>query len=210
MSRVLVIDHGSGNLRSVCRALEAAGAEVTLGSSSVDAAAADALVLPGVGAFAACMDRLRAMGGDDLVREHLLRERPVLGICVGHQMLFEGSVEHGVPTPGLGIWPGQVVELPVKRLPHMGWNVVEAPEGSPLFTGIEREHFYFVHGYGVLEPGTLPGDVAVTRHEGVPIVAAVSEGLVCGAQFHPEKSGGAGREFLVNWLSESRSRMTAA
>ncbi len=206
MTRVLVLDHGSGNLRSVCRAVSAAGAKVVLGSSSADAARADALVLPGVGAFDACMRGLVNVGGDDLVREHLAAERPLLGICVGHQMLFQRGIEHGIDAEGLGILEGVVERVPAKRLPHMGWNTVSAAADTQLFRGVEGQYFYFVHTYGVLVRGDRTG-VSTCRHENAQIVAAVEHGCVSSTQFHPEKSGFAGHELLVNWLRTRRSEL---
>lgn len=206
MTTVLVLDHGSGNLRSVCRAVAAAGATVVLGSSAADAARADALVLPGVGAFDACMRGLKNVGGDDLVRKHLAAERPLLGICVGHQMLFQRGVEHGIDAAGLGVLEGVVERVPAKRLPHMGWNTVSAAEDTRLLCGLAGRHFYFVHTYGVLGDGDRPG-ISTSRHEDAQIVAAVEHGCVSSTQFHPEKSGFAGHELLVNWLRAGRSEL---
>lgn len=205
MTTVLVLDYGSGNLRSACRAVEAAGAAVLLSASAADAARADALLVPGVGAFAACMRGLVEVGGDDLIRSHLARERPVLGVCVGHQVLFEGGVEHGVDAAGLGILPGRVVGLPTRRLPHMGWNVVRAASDTRLLAGLDGERFYFVHSYGVLVPGVPGPGESTTAHEGAVVVAAMERGLVSSTQFHPEKSGRAGHELLVNWLQDGGS-----
>ncbi|HHU39044.1 MAG TPA: imidazole glycerol phosphate synthase subunit HisH, partial [Propionibacterium sp.] len=145
--RVAVLDYGSGNLHSATRALAATGAEVVLTSDPAVALAADGLVVPGVGAFAACMTGLEAVGGPAIIRERLAAGRPVLGICVGHQVMFDLGSEHGVQTPGVGVLPGVVSRLQAERLPHMGWNRVEAPPGSVLFDGVAGERFYFVHSY---------------------------------------------------------------
>ncbi|WP_206080157.1 imidazole glycerol phosphate synthase subunit HisH [Propioniciclava coleopterorum] len=196
-----VLDYGSGNLHSATRALAATGAEVVLTADVDVALAADGLVVPGVGAFAACMAGLEAVGGPALIRERLRLGRPVLGICVGHQVLFTEGDEHGVLTPGVGVLPGRVAELSSTRLPHMGWNTVEAPQGSVLFAGVADERFYFVHSYGV-HAGPFPDDVSVTwvEHGGDRVVAAVERGVLSSTQFHPEKSGAAGARLLRNWV----------
>ena len=200
--RVGVLDYGSGNLHSACRALQAAGAKVVLSSDHAELTACDQLLVPGVGAFAACMDGLLAVGGDELVAGWVAAEKPLLGICVGHQILFGRGVEHGADAPGLGIFDGTVEQLGSERLPHMGWNTVEAPEGSHLFAGVEAERFYFVHSYGV---HTAPADARVTwaEHGGDRFVAAVERGAVSSTQIHPEKSGEAGARLLRNWLGST-------
>jgi len=205
--RVGVLDYGSGNLHSVCRALDAAGARVTLSSARTDLATCQGLVLPGVGAFAACMDGLRACGGAELVADWAGSRRPLLGICVGHQVLFDSGVEHGVVTDGLGLLPGLVGRLEAKRLPHMGWNTVEASDCA-MFGGLTGEHFYFCHSYGVrrLPPGLAEEDVIWCNYEGTRFVAAVAAGHIWSTQFHPEKSGAAGGRLLSNWLDIASSR----
>ncbi|MEO8106410.1 MAG: imidazole glycerol phosphate synthase subunit HisH [Actinomycetes bacterium] len=203
---VVVLDYGSGNVRSAERALERAGAEVRLTADPSVAAEADGLVIPGVGAFAACMRGLRAISAAKIVGRRLAGARPVLGICVGMQVMFEGGVEHGVETEGFGEWPGVVTELEAAVLPHMGWNTVQVPAGSALFAGIEAERFYFVHSYGVRAWATDPvGRIApplVTwATHGTPFVAAVENGPLSATQFHPEKSGDAGHLLLCNWVA---------
>ncbi|WP_130865502.1 imidazole glycerol phosphate synthase subunit HisH [Acidipropionibacterium timonense] len=198
--RVGVIDHGSGNLHSACRALREAGARVVLSNDVDELAAQEALVLPGVGALAAAMDGLRAMGGDELVLDHVEHERPLLGICVGHQMLFEYGEERDAPVAGLGLLPGVVSPLPADRLPHMGWNTVRPCDGTRLFRGIERERFYFVHSFGVVDP-QLHSGVTTSTHEDAVFIAATELGPICSTQFHPEKSGAAGVRLLANWMS---------
>jgi imidazole glycerol-phosphate synthase subunit HisH len=209
--RVVVLDYGSGNLRSAVRAVERAGADVTLTSDRALAQDADGLLVPGVGAFAACMQGLRAVRGHEVIGRRLAGGRPVLGICVGMQILFERGVEHGVETPGCDEWPGVVERLQAPVVPHMGWNTVEVPEGSRLFRGIEDERFYFVHSYGVREwtletnGRTAPPLVTWTRTgpddlEGDRFVAAVENGPLSATQFHPEKSGDAGAALLRNWV----------
>ena len=196
MSRVVVLDYGSGNLRSAERALVAAGAEVSLTADLDAAREADGLVVPGVGAFAACMTAIREVGGDEVVRERLAAGRPVLGICVGMQVMFERGLEHGEDTEGIGVLPGAVTRLRADIVPHMGWNSVTPPAGSALFAGVEAERFYFVHSYAAYD---APG--ATTTEHGEPFVAAVESGVLSATQFHPEKSGSAGLALLRNWLS---------
>jgi glutamine amidotransferase len=203
---VVVLDYGSGNVRSAVRALERAGAHVTLTADRRAAEECDGLVVPGVGAFAACVAGLRAVKGHEVIGRRLAGGRPVLGICVGMQVLFEHGVEHGVDTPGLDEWPGVVERLDAPVVPHMGWNTVEAPAGSQLFSGVEGERFYFVHSYGVRD-WTLRTDgrtraplVTWATHGGDRFVAAVENGPLSATQFHPEKSGDAGAALLRNWV----------
>lgn len=203
---VVILDYGSGNLRSAERALARAGARVTVTADHEAAMNADGLVVPGVGAFAACMQGLKAVHGERVIDRRLSAGRAVLGICVGMQILFERGVEHGVETEGCGEWPGTVERLEAPVLPHMGWNTVKAPEGSALFAGLDAAtRFYFVHSYGVrrweLQAGQGFTDPLVTWAEhGVPFVAAVENGPLMATQFHPEKSGDAGAALLKNWL----------
>jgi glutamine amidotransferase len=203
--RVAVLDYGSGNVHSAAKALERAGAEVELTADRRVALEADGLVVPGVGAFAAVMDQLRAVRGDELVDRRLAGGRPVLGICVGMQVMFEHGVERGVDTEGLGEWPGTVRELPSDVLPHMGWNTVEPDPGSILFEGIEDERFYFVHSYAaqewqldVIPP--FPQPALTWAEHGGRFLAAVENGPLSATQFHPEKSAEAGIRLLSNWI----------
>lgn len=205
--RVVVLDYGSGNVRSAVRALEAAGADVELTADREAAVAADGLVVPGVGAFGATMAQIRAVDGPRIIERRLAGGRPVLGICVGFQIMFDGGTEHGQSTPGLAQWPGQVTRLEAEVVPHMGWNTVEVPEGSRLFAGVEDERFYFVHSYGVraweleaLAPMKAPV-VTWAEHGGDRFIAAVENGPLCATQFHPEKSGAAGARLLRSWLA---------
>ena len=204
--RVVVLDHGSGNLRSAQRALERAGAEVTVTPDFDAAMNADGLVVPGVGAFASCMAGLRGVRGEQVIGRRLAGGRPVLGICVGMQILFDKGVEHGVTTQGCGEWPGTVQRLDADVVPHMGWNTVDAPAGSVLFAGMEEQtRFYFVHSYAVrrwdLEPTAgFPAPQVTWSTHGEPFVAAVENGPLSATQFHPEKSGDAGADLLSNWI----------
>lgn len=206
---VVVLDYGSGNLRSAVRAVERAGAEVTLTSDLDAAMEADGLLVPGVGAYEACMRGLRAIRGERIIARRLSGGRPVLGICVGMQILFERGIEHGVETEGCDEWPGVVERLQAPIVPHMGWNTVDVPEGTRLFAGIEDERFYFVHSYGVRDWTLVTNDrtpdshqplVTWAEHGGDRFVAAVENGPLCATQFHPEKSGDAGAQLLRNWV----------
>ena len=208
-ARVVVLDYGSGNLRSAARALAAVGAEVQVTADFDEGLRADGLMVPGVGAFAACMAGLRAVRGPQLVEHRLAGGRPVLGVCVGMQILFDRGVEHGVRTDGLGEWPGVVEELPAPVLPHMGWNTVRVPDGSRLFAGVEQERFYFVHSYAVQrwewvvqEPFHAP--LVTWAEHGAAFVAAVENGPLSATQFHPEKSGDAGLHLLRTWVEGLR------
>ncbi len=201
MSRtVVVLDYGSGNLRSAERALQRAGAQVTVTADLTAAAEADGLVVPGVGAFAACMAGIDALRAGPVVAARIADERPVLGICVGMQVLFEYGEEHGVVTKGLGLLPGSVTLLAAERVPHMGWNTVSIPDGSRLFAGVpDGARFYFVHSYAAT-PVEGQGLVTQTVHGGA-FVAAVERGPLWATQFHPEKSGDTGATLLHNWVS---------
>jgi len=205
VTRVAVLDYGAGNVRSVTRAIAAVGADVTLTADERECRTADGLVVPGVGAFAACMAGLAAVGGPEIVRERLAGGRPVLGICVGHQVLFATGVEHGEQTAGIGVWPGVVERLDARPLPHMGWNTVDPPGDSAMFAGLAGERFYFVHSFGV---HAAPAGTGVTwaAHGGDRFVAAIEAGPLWGTQFHPEKSGDAGARLLRNWMRTLKGR----
>jgi glutamine amidotransferase len=203
--RVVVYDYGSGNVHSALKALEHAGADVRLTSDRQEALEAHGLVVPGVGAFATVMAGLREVGGEEVIDKRVAGGRPVLGICVGLQIMFERGMEHGVDTPGLGQWPGSIEQLEAPILPHMGWNTVEAAAGSTLFAGVESERFYFVHSYAATQwlledTGSLPAPLVSWATHGQRFVAAVENGPLTATQFHPEKSGEAGLALLRNWV----------
>ena len=204
--KVVVLDYGSGNLRSAQRALERVGADVEVTSDRAAALAADGLMVPGVGAFEACMNGLRAIDGDSIIAERVVAGRPVLGVCVGMQILFARGVEFGVQSTGCGQWPGAVTRLDAPVVPHMGWNVVDAAPGSRLFKGIDADtRFYFVHSYAALcsKDQTWEGDrgaLLTWATHNVRFLAAVEDGPLSATQFHPEKSGDAGAALLANWV----------
>lgn len=203
---VVVLDYGFGNVRSAVRALERVGASVELTADPERAAEAQGLVVPGVGAFASVMAGLRAVRGDQIIDRRLAGGRPVLGICVGMQVMFAAGEEHGVHSDGLGEWPGVVDRLEAPVVPHMGWSTVEAAEGSVLFDGLADAHFYFVHSYAArsfapLGGGRLTPPMVTWAEHGGRFVAAVENGPLAATQFHPEKSGDAGAQLLHNWVT---------
>ena len=210
-ARVVVLDYGFGNVRSVVRALARIGAQVELTADRVAAQGCDGLVVPGVGAFAAVVQGLRAVRGDQIIDRRLAGGRAVLGICVGLQVMFERSTEHGhQDVAGLGEWPGTVERLPADVVPHMGWNLVEPPPSSVLFAGVEQERFYFVHSYAVQrwdfvqrsgDGARLAAPEVTWSTHGARFVAAVENGALAATQFHPEKSGDAGAHLLENWVA---------
>jgi glutamine amidotransferase len=208
VKKVVVLDYGSGNLRSAQRAVERVGASVEVTADAAAARSADGLIVPGVGAYAACMAGIDAVGAREIIADFLASGRPLLGICVGMQVLFDSGDEHGVHTEGLGVLTGSVSTLTAPILPHMGWNTVSAPRTSHLFAGLDPQtRFYFVHSYAA-RPDTLgdtAGVVTLAEH-GEPFVAAIEDGgphgTVSATQFHPEKSGDAGAVLLRNWLDQ--------
>jgi len=199
--KLVVLDYGSGNLRSAQRALERVGAHVEVTADPHAAMEADGLVVPGVGAFESCMTGLRKIGGEKIIADRLAADRPVLGVCVGMQILFSRGVEFGVETTGCGQWPGAVIRLDAPVIPHMGWNVVDAPAGSVLFRGLDADtRFYFVHSYAAQQWEGDPSALLTWATHHVPFLAAVETGALSATQFHPEKSGDAGAELLSNWI----------
>jgi glutamine amidotransferase len=199
--KVVVLDYGSGNLRSAQRAVQRTGAEVEVTSDPAAAADADGLLVPGVGAFEACMVGLRGIGGEEIIAKRVAAGRPVLGVCVGMQILFARGVEFGVESTGCGQWPGAVTRLDAPVIPHMGWNVVDAPAGSTLFRGLDADtRFYFVHSYAAQQWQGRPEALVTWATHHVPFIAAVEDGPLSATQFHPEKSGDAGAALLANWV----------
>jgi glutamine amidotransferase len=204
VTSVVVLDYGSGNLRSAERAVARTGADVTVTDDLAAAAAADGLVVPGVGAYAACMAGIDALGAGPVIAERVAAGRPVIGICVGMQILFESGVEHGVETKGIGLLPGAVTRLTAERVPHMGWNTVDVPDGSVLFDGMTpQSRFYFVHSYAASDLDLLrrAGARVTTASHDLPFAAAVELGPLSAAQFHPEKSADTGFALLRNWVA---------
>jgi glutamine amidotransferase len=198
---VVVLDYGSGNLRSAQRALQRVGAAVEVTADLDAAAAADGLVVPGVGAYEACMAGLRGIAGERVIAERIAAGRPVLGVCVGMQILFARGVEFGVESNGCGQWSGAVTRLDAPVIPHMGWNVVAAAPGSALFNGLDADaRFYFVHSYAAQRWEEGPEALLTWATHGVPFLAAVEDGPLAATQFHPEKSGDAGAAVLSNWV----------
>lgn len=194
---IAILDYGSGNLRSAHRAFERSGEEVIVTSDFDIALNAKGLIVPGVGAFAACMQGLQAVRGDEIVRQRVALNRPTLGICVGMQILFAHGVEHG-DHAGVGIWDATVEKLETKVLPHMGWNTVTPHKESKIFKGVESESFYFVHSYAVTK--SVGKVESYTDYEG-PFIAAIEDGAMTATQFHPEKSGDAGLHLIKNWVA---------
>ena len=196
---IAILDYGSGNLRSAERAFATSGKHVVVTSDRRVALEAEGLVVPGVGAFAACMNGLNVVDGGDIVRERLAKERPTLGICIGMQILFSQGTEHSenAAHAGVGIWDGTVSKLDAPILPHMGWNTVETNSDSVLFRGVETESFYFVHSYAAK---TAVGKTQAWTTHGEKFLAAVEDGYISATQFHPEKSGTAGLALIKNWV----------
>ena len=212
--QVVVLDYGSGNLRSAQRALQRAGADVTVTADAAAALSCDGLVVPGVGAFAACMTGLRAIRGEAIIGKRLAAGRPVLGICVGMQALFAEGVEHGQRTAGCGVLPGVVERLDAPVLPHMGWNTVRPPPAPGCWPGSTRKPGST--SCTPMRPGRCrrapaprprpPGGqplLTLATH-GQDFIAAIEDGPLCATQFHPEKSADAGAALLANWLESLR------
>ena len=206
MTTAVVFDYGFGNVRSMVRALANLGVDTTLTSDYRQSLEADGLVVPGVGAFAACMEGLKKVDGDRVIYDRIRAGRPVLGVCVGEQIMFEHGLEHGAHAAGIGLIGGSVNLLDADVVPHMGWDTIEAAPDSVLLNGVENERFYFVHSYGVLRwefdqtiSAMRPPQVTWAHH-GADFVAAVENGPLSATQFHPEKSGDAGLQLLRNWL----------
>lgn len=210
-----MLDYGSGNIRSAQRGLARTGAKVEVSNDLAVARDAQALVIPGVGAFAACAAALRNQGFADLIVQRANAGSPMLGICVGMQILFETGTESvrrdGEPAnhQGLGVWRGEVNLIQAPVVPHMGWNTVAGPKNSQMFAGLDGERFYFVHSYaaktwdGVSADTDVASQAVVTTCDyGDGFVAAIEAGPIWATQFHPEKSGEAGLRLLKNWVDQ--------
>jgi len=197
---IAILDYGSGNLRSAQRAFATSGVDVVVTADRAVALEADGLVVPGVGAFAACMQGLRTVDGASIIRERIANERPVVGICIGMQILFQEGSEHAESGnhAGVGVWEGEVSSINAPILPHMGWNSVESDPNSRLFKGVAGESFYFVHSYAAKK---AVGKIQGWSFHGEKFLAAVEDGYVSATQFHPEKSGDAGLALIKNWVS---------
>ena len=214
MTSVAILDYGSGNIRSAERAVARHGVEVTVTSDFDACLAADGLFVPGVGAYAACMEGLREVLGHRIIGRRLAGGRPVLGVCVGMQILFERGIEHGVRTEGCAEWPGTVARLEAPVVPHMGWNTVSVPADSAMFAGLDEDtRYYFVHSYAARSLPPRPGAAApaaagqpllTLATHGPDFIAAIEDGPLCATQFHPEKSADAGAALLANWLESLR------
>lgn len=204
MVTVAVLDYGVGNVHSVCRMVESAGAAVTLTNDASIVQSADGVVVPGVGDFAAVMDALYAHHGDRMIRHRLEAKKPIFGICVGLQILFESSQERDAHVGGLGVFPGDITRITSDIIPHMGWSRVEGGPSSTLMNGVSGNHFYFAHSYAAHDINAARGSGAIvsTCHAGSDFIAAIesADGLVCATQFHPEKSSQSGRQVITNWL----------
>lgn len=203
--QVAILDYGSGNIRSAQRAIEKAGARVFVIEDPESAANFDGLIIPGVGAFSHCMSRITEIGATNLLAKQIIANRPVLGICVGMQMLFSSGIEGGIETAGLSRWPGKVEKIRADRIPHMGWNTVQANSDSILFQGLSESYFYFVHSYAVkemeLSDESKPKPLISYSQHGERFIAAIEDGPLTAVQFHPEKSGANGIKFIQNWLT---------
>jgi glutamine amidotransferase len=201
---IAIIDYGMGNLHSVSKAVERIGCEVIVTSDPEQIFAADGAILPGVGAFGDAMANLRETGLVDTVQTYAARGKPLLGICLGMQLLFTESEEHGLHQ-GLNLLPGRVVRFQGSyKVPHMGWNELSFLQASPLFDGLEQGHVYFVHSYYAL-PERSEDLLAVTDYH-QPVTAIVGRGSLFGMQFHPEKSGDLGMALLKRFVELAESR----
>lgn len=197
---IAIFDYGSGNLRSALRAFETTGQQVVVTSDIQTLKSAQGLVIPGVGAFSACVASLLKFKASEIIQYRVAKQLPIFGICVGMQILFSDSQE-GAPADkkaGIGIWPNKVVKLSNPILPHIGWNTVSAGSNSVLFNGLDQEQFYFVHSYAVVESA---GKIASWSDYDQKFLAAVEDGTVVATQFHPEKSGKAGLKLISNWVA---------
>jgi len=194
---IAILDYGSGNLRSAERAFELAADKVIVTSDPKICIEADGLVVPGVGAFAACMEQFLNIGGREIIAARVANSSPIFGICVGMQIFFDSSSEKKM-SKGLGILPGDISQIEAAILPHMGWNTVAAPAESKLFSGIADQSFYFVHSFAAKK--RVSSAINSTSNYGEDFLAAVEKDFIVATQFHPEKSGAAGAKLISNWV----------
>ncbi|SDX87908.1 imidazole glycerol phosphate synthase subunit HisH [Paenibacillus sp. CF384] len=196
---IAIIDYGMGNLHSVSKAVERLGYEAVITADAQEIMEADGAILPGVGAFGDAMQNLQNTGLEEVTRFYAASGKPLLGICLGMQLLFSESEEYG-QHQGLGLLPGSVIRFRGDfKVPHMGWNKLTFKQGSPLFKGLEEGHVYFVHSFHA-KPQRSDDLLAITDYNG-PVTAIVGRGNVYGMQFHPEKSGELGMSLLRNFLA---------
>lgn len=195
---IAILDYGSGNLRSAERAFALSGHDVVVTSDADLCLEAAGLVVPGVGAFSACMNQLLEISGDRIIADRLNAKKPIFGICVGMQILFSRGLEKN-GAEGLGIFPGEVSQMDAPILPHIGWNTVEVGAGSTLFSGIENQSFYFVHSFAA--KSAVPDAINTYCNYGQNFLAAVESEHLVATQFHPEKSGAAGAQLIKNWTN---------
>ncbi|MFM1826136.1 MAG: hypothetical protein RLZZ37_771 [Actinomycetota bacterium] len=203
--KIVILDYGFGNIRSAQKVFQKIGVETEISNDFQKCLNADGLVIPGVGAFKACMEGILKVKANEIVDKRLSGGRNVFGICVGMQIMFEKGTEHGETTPGLGQWPGLVDEIKNPVLPHMGWNEVQVDSRSLIFKGVEDQKFYFVHSYAakdlnLKESGKIEKPLKHFTTYGEKFLASVENNALVATQFHPEKSGEAGISLLKNWL----------
>ena len=209
MTRIQVLDYGFGNVRSMVHALSQLGVDAQISADQDMAMKADGLVIPGVGAYGACMAGLRAVGGDRIILDRLTQGLPVLGVCIGLQIMFQFGDEDGRSEPGMGLIPGRVTKLDADVVPHMGWDHVQAPQGTQLLAGVQDQRFYFVHSYAAM---AVQGDdrAGETQHDLALRVSALNEQSGSQPESGKTSQGVTFGEPLVTWATYGRSRFVAA
>ncbi|WP_024627236.1 imidazole glycerol phosphate synthase subunit HisH [Bifidobacterium sp. A11] len=209
MTRIQVLDYGFGNVRSMVHALSQLGVDAQISADQDLAMKADGLVIPGVGAYGACMAGLRAVGGDRIILDRLAQGLPVLGVCIGLQIMFQFGDEDGRSEPGLGLIPGRVTKLDADVVPHMGWDHVQAPQGTQLLAGVQDQRFYFVHSYAAM--AVQGDDRAGVAQPGLALrVSALKEQSGSQPESGKTSDGASFGEPLVTWATYGRSRFVAA
>lgn len=209
MTRIQVLDYGFGNVRSMVHALSQLGVDAQISADQDLGMKADGLVIPGVGAYGACMAGLRAVGGDRIILDRLAQGLPVLGVCIGLQIMFQFGDEDGRSEPGLGLIPGRVTKLDADVVPHMGWDHVQAPQGTQLLAGVQDQRFYFVHSYAAM---AVQGDdrAGVAQPDLALRVSALKEQSGSQPESGKTSQGVTFGEPLVTWATYGRSRFVAA